>query len=220
MASKARGAVGESYLDRLLSECHALENGRLWWHEHHPPIRGGTRAESGLPDREVLWNGRAYLLEAKEEEGTSCSLGRLIKLPKGVKPDHGVTWRQAEEMDLHTAAGVPCFVVAILTVPYKAPRKRKDGSISDPGYPGAAIARIVPWPTWRALMERAEEQRRSLARWQIESVRLMVRFGPACELPPKPEVQASIPAAELAVMGYPLRSAHELLAALRANHDS
>ena len=63
-------------------------------------------------------------------------------------------------------------------------------------------------------MERAEEQRRALARWQIESGQLMVRNGPACELPPKPEVQASIPAADLAVMGWPCRNAAELLKAL------
>ena len=79
--------------------------------------------------------------------------------------------------------------VAILAVPYKAPKKRKDGSISDPGYPGATIARIVPWLTWRALMERAEDQRRALARWQIDSGLLMVKNGPACELPPKPKVR-------------------------------
>ena len=215
MTPAARGIAGESYLDRLLSQCAASEGGCFHWHEHHPPIRGGTRGESGLPDREVLWKGHAYFLEVKEESGTSCSLGRLIKLPQGVKADHGVSWRQAEEMDLHTAAGGPCYVVAILTVPYKAPRKRKDGTISDPGHAAATIARIVPWPEWRALMATAEEQRRALARWQIDSGRLMVRYGPTCELPPKPVVDASIPAADLAVMGWSLRSAHELLAALR-----
>ena len=210
----ARGIAAESHVDRLLNGCVAIERGRFCWHQHHPPIRGGERAESGLPDREVIWNGRAYLLEVKEESGTSCSLGRLIKLPKGVKPDHGVTWQQAEEMDAHTAAGSPCYVVAILEVPAKAPKRRKDGTISDPGRRAATIARIIPWPTWRALMAHAEEQRREVEQWQVAAGRLMVAYGPDCALPPKPEVIASIPAATLATMGHPLASAADLLKAL------
>ena len=208
-----RGASAEGHVDRLLSAASVMERGRLHWHQHHPPIRGGQRAESGLPDREVLWNGRAYLLEAKEKTGTSIDLGRIEN--KNTDCGGGIRPTQVEEMDLHTAAGVPCFVVAILTVPAKAPRKRKDGSISDPGYPGATIARIIPWPAWRALMARAEDQRAALARWQIDSGRLMVAGGVNCALPPKPTVDASIPAADLATMGHPCRTAAELLAVIR-----
>ena len=214
----SRGTGTESRLDRLLKACEVQEGGQFYWHAHHPPIRGGTRGESGLPDREVVWNGRAYLIEAKEETGTSCSLGRLIKLPKGVKPDHGVTWQQAEEMDRHTKAGVPCFVFACLAVPAKpAPKRRQARLQPEPERKAVEVLRIVPWPEWRALMARAEEQREAVARWQMQAGRLMVLHGPTCPLPPKPEVQASIPAADLAAMGWPCRNAAELLAAIRGS---
>ena len=211
----ARGASAEGHVDRLLSAASVLERGRLHWHQHHPPIRGGQRAESGLSDREVLWNGRAYMLEVKEETGTSAALGCLTKPLDGKRPTHGLTWQQAGELDLHTAAGVPCYVVMILTVPARAPKRRKDGTISDPGCLAATIARIIPWAAWRALMVRAEDQRLALARWQIDSGLLMVRNGPACELPPKPTVDASISAADLATMGHPCRTTAELLAVIR-----
>ena len=58
----------------------------------------------------------------------------------------------------------------------------------------AAIQRLVPWPLWRARMVAAEEARRTGS-----------------------DVVASIPAAELAALGWPLRSAGELRAALVAD---
>ena len=217
MAAKppaARGAAAEGHVDRLLSACAVIERGRFCWHQHHPPIRGGTRGESGLPDREVVWHGRAYMLEVKEETGTSAALGCLSRPDDGKRPAHGVTWQQAEEMDRATLAGVPCFVVMVLTVPAKAAKRRKDGTVSDSGQTAATIARIVPWPAWRALMQTAEDQRAAVAQWQRDSGRAMVAHGPTCPLPPKPTVDASIPAADLATMGHPCRNATELLKAL------
>jgi len=55
------------------------------------------------------------------------------------------------------------------------------------------LCRLVPWPTWRALMAAAEDARRR------------------GETP-----DASIPAAALATMGHPCQNAGELLTALRA----
>ena len=217
MASSARGSSAEGHVDRLLSAASVMERGRLHWHQHHPPIRGGQRAESGLSDREVLWGGRAYMLEIKEETGTSAALGCLTKPLDGKRPTHGITWQQAVEFDLHTVAVVPCFVAVALSVPAKPPTKA--------GGPGSGreaqtIRRIIPWAAWRALMVRAEDQRESLARWQIESGRLMLRNGPTCPIPPRPEVDASIPAADLAAMGHPLETAADLLAAFLANGDA
>ena len=154
------------------------------------------------------------MLEVKEETGTSAALGCLTRPDDGKRPAHGVTWQQAEEMDRATIAGVPCFVVMVLTVPAKPRKTRKDGSVADPGQTAATIARIIPWATWRALMQAAEDQRAAVAQWQRDSGRAMVRNGPTCPLPPKPTVDASIPAADLAVMGWPCRSAGELLKAL------
>ncbi len=210
---KTGGLTTESHLDRLLRAAEVMEQGRLCWHPHHPATHKGTRLESGLSDRGVCWNGRYSMIEAKEEDGTSASLGRTIGIDRecgnGVKPS------QVREMDRHEKAGVRCYVLISLTVPAKAPKRRKDGTMSDPGYPGATIARIIPWAAWRALMQAAEDQRVALARWQIESGRLMVRLGPTCPLPPKPTVNASISAADLATMGHPCRNAAELLAAIR-----
>ena len=120
-------------------------------------------------------------------------------------------------MDRLTAAGAPCFVAAVLAVPAKPRKTRKDGSVADPGQAAATIARIVPWPDWRALMALAEDQRAAVAQWQRDSGRAMVAHGPDCPLPPKPTVDASIPAADLAAMGWPCRTAAELLAALRGS---
>ena len=208
----ARGIAAEGHVDRLLNGCVAIERGRFCWHQHHPPIRGGVRAKSGLPDREIVRNGRAYFLEVKEKTGESIEIGLL----EGADTDCGGGIRpgQAATMDTLTAAGSPCYVVAILEVPAKAPRKRKDGTISDPGRRAATIARIVPWPTWRALMAHAEEQRREVERWQITAGSLMVAYGPDCALPEKPTVNASIPASALAAMGRPLASAADILKAL------
>ena len=209
----ARGASAEGHVDRLLSAASVMERGRFAWHQLHPPIRGGVRAKSGLPDRAAYHNGQAFMFEVKEKNGTSIEVGLLT----GENTDCGGGIRpgQTTKMDLMTDAGVRCFVVAVLIVAAKAAKRRKDGTVSDPGYPGATIARIIPWATWRALMQAAEDQRQALARWQIESGRLMVRNGHTCALPPKPTVDASISAADLAEMGSPCRTAAELLAAIR-----
>lgn len=210
----SRGTGTESRLDRLLKACEVMEGGRFCWHAHHPPIRGGTRAKSGLPDREVIWNGRAYLIEAKEKTGTAADLGYLTG--EDTECGGGVRPGQAREMDRHQRAGVQCFVFACLAVPAKpAPKRRQARLQPEPERKAVEVLRIVPWPEWRALMARAEEQREAVARWQMQAGRLMVLHGPTCPLPPKPEVQASIPAADLAAMGWPCRNAAELLAAIR-----
>jgi hypothetical protein len=157
------------------------------------------------------------MLEVKEETGTSAALGCLTRPEDGKRPAHGVTWQQAEEMDRATIAGVSCFVVMVLTVPARAPKRRKDGSVADPGQTAATIARVIPWPAWRALMQIAEDQRAAVAQWQRDSGRAMVAHGPDCPLPPKPTVNASISAADLATMGSSCRTAAELLAAIRGS---
>ena len=211
---KTGGVATESHLDRLLRAAEVMEQGRLCWHPHHPATYKGTRLESGLSDRGVCWNGRYTMIEAKEEDGTSASLGRLTGIDRecgnGVKPS------QVREMDRHEKAGVRCFVLISLTVPAKAAPKRKQAAITpDPGRAQETIIRIIPWAAWRALMQAAEDQRLALARWQIDSGRLMVAGGVNCVLPPKPTVDASIPAADLATIGHPCRTAAELLAAIR-----
>jgi len=70
----------------------------------------------------------------------------------------------------------------------KASQVRLDGTGADMP---PVICRLVPWPTWRALMAAAEDARRRGV-----------------------EPQASIPAADLAAMGWPCRNAAELLKAL------
>ena len=191
----------ESLLESLLSDCERLTGNRLAWHRHEPKMAGKIRVSGGLPDYEVILAGVPHLIECKHESKAAAALGRLTATKDaggedkwtgtGVKPD------QAREMDRHERAGVRCWILIRLEVNAATLKRAAQQSLMGSGGDlPAVVCRLVPWPEWRALMAAAEDCRR---RGQ--------------------EPQASIPAAELAVMGWPLRSAQELLAALRANRE-
>ena len=171
-----------------------------WWRNVVVDNRYGGKTETGLPDYGVLFGGMTHWIECKHEsDSASMRIGRLkadigpdgrpLKVDKGVKP------AQAEQMDRFLLAGpaVRCWVAARLEVSAatlrKASQVRLDGTGGDMP---PVICRLIPWPAWRALMAAAEDCRR---RGQ--------------------EPQASIPAADLAAMGWPCRNAAELLAAMR-----
>ena len=184
------GKGWESQMELLLSQCERLTGGRLAWHRHEPKMAGKIRVSGGLPDYEAVFDGAVHLIECKHESGSAANIGRLEGTDRdcgaGVKPS------QAREMDRHERAGVCCWVAVRLEVNAATLRKAAQGRVLGTGGDlPAVVCRLVPWPEWRALMAAAEDRRR---RGQ--------------------EPQASIPAAELAVMGWPLRSAGELLKAL------
>lgn len=161
-----------------------------WMHRHEPRMAGKIRVAGGVPDFEIVLDGRAHLVECKHESGPSMDLGRLVGLDRdcgsGIKPS------QAREMDAATRAGARCWVAASLELPTATRRKgaqvRLDGTGGD--LP-AVIRRLVPWALWRARMATAEEAR--------------LTGG---------DVQASIPAGELVELGFPLRTAAEFRRAL------
>ena len=189
----------ETTLETMLSDCERLTGGRLAWHRHEPKMAGKIRVSGGLPDYEAVFDGRVHLIECKHESGSAAALGRLTASKDatgadkwtgtGVKPD------QAREMDRHERAGARCWILIRLEVSAatlrKASQVRLDGTGADMP---PVICRLVPWPAWRTLMAAAEDARR---RGQ--------------------EPQASIPAADLAAMGWPCRNAAELLAAIRGS---
>jgi hypothetical protein len=177
--------------------------GRLhWWQNVVTVNKYGGKSETGMPDFGIVLDGRLHFIECKHESSApSMQIGWLTATKDaggadkwtsaGVKPD------QAEWMDAATKAGATCWVAARLEVNTRTREKSAQvrlGEASEPLPP--LITRLIPWPEWRARMAAAEDCRR---RGQ--------------------EPQASIPAAELALMGWPLRSAHELLAALRSNRE-
>lgn len=159
-----------------------------WFHRHEPKVAAKVRVSGGLPDFELILGGVAHIIEAKHEGGASMDLGRMVGEDRsagaGVKPS------QAREMDAATAAGARCWIAARLELP-DSTRKR----LGQPGLWGgdvpAVIRRLIPWPEWRARMVAAEEARRAGG-----------------------DVEASIPAEELATLGHPLRDAGELRRAL------
>ena len=183
----------ETTLEAMLSDCERLTGGRLAWHRHEPKMAGKIRVSGGLPDYEAVFDGRIHLIECKHESGSAADIGRLEGTDRdcgaGVKPS------QARMMDRHERAGAACWILVRLEVSAatlrKASQMRLDGTAADMP---PVICRLVPWPTWRALMAAAEDARR---RGQ--------------------EPQASIPAADLAGMGWPCRNAAELLATIRGN---
>lgn len=183
----------ETTLEAMLSDCERLTGGRLAWHRHEPKMAGKIRVSGGLPDYEAVFDGRVHLIECKHESGSAADIGRLEGTDRdcgaGVKPS------QAREMDRHQRAGATCWILVRLEVSAatlrKASQMRLDGTGADMP---PVICRLIPWPAWRALMAAAEDARR---RGQ--------------------EPQASIPAADLAVMGWPCRNAAELLAAIRGS---
>ena len=159
-------------------------------HRHEPRMAGKIRVAGGVPDFEIILDGRAHLVECKHESGPSMDLGRLVGLDRecgsGIKPS------QAREMDAATAAGARCWVAASLELPTTTRRKgaqvRLDGTGGDMP---AVVRQLVLWALWRARMAAAEEARLTGAK-----------------------VEASIPAVELAGLGHPLRTAAELRRAL------
>jgi len=166
-----------------------------WWQNVVTVNRYGGKSETGMPDFGILLDGRLHFVECKHDSGPSAmGLGRLTK-PDGDKlPDHGVAPKQAIWMDLATAAGARCWIAARLEVGAATRAKSAQGRLGAPSAPlPPVLCRLVPWPTWRALMAAAEDARRR------------------GEVP-----DASIPAAALATMGHPLGSAADLLTALRA----
>ena len=183
----------ESLLESLLLGCERLTGGRLAWHRHEPKMAGKIRVSGGLPDYEAVFDGAVHLIECKHESGSAADIGRLEGTDRdcgaGVKPS------QAREMDRHERAGVRCWIAIRLEVNASTLRKSAQGRLDGSGGDmPPVICRLVPWPTWRALMAAAEDCRR---RGQ--------------------EPQASIPAADLATMGWPCRNAAELLAAIRGS---
>ena len=175
--------------------------GRLhWWQMVTVPNRWGGKTEGGAPDFGLHLDGTTHWTECKNyENATAAEIGRLTaakdasgndkNIGTGVKPD------QAEWMDLATKSGATCWIAVQLEVSAatlrKSAQQRLDGSGGD--LP-RVIRRLIPWPAWRALMAAAEDCRRR------------------GEVP-----DASIPAADLAAMGWPCRSAAELLVALQGN---
>ena len=208
MAADLTGKGWEKQVDHWLSEL-ATSTPRFHWHPHEPKQNGNIKLASGYPDREIIWEGRAYLIEVKEESGTSLTVGRSVGKDKeagsGVKPS------QYRELDLHLAAGAPCFVAVLLQAP--AARERKQAQLlGPPARKAESIQRLIPWADYRPWIDRREAAIAAEERWLRETAQRALRGQPT---QPRPEVQASIPAAKLALMGWPLRSAQELLAALR-----
>ena len=161
-----------------------------WFHRHEPKMAGKIRVSGGVPDFELVLSGTCHIVEAKHESGASMSLGRLVGLDRECGP--GIKPSQAREMDAATKAGARCWIAARLELPESTRRRaaqvRLDGSGGDMP---AVVCRLVPWSFWRARMAIAEEARRTGG-----------------------DVVASIPAAALAMLGWPLRNAMELRAAL------
>ena len=163
-------------------------------HRHEPKMAGRRRVAGGAPDYEIVLFGCPHFIECKHESDSSMDLGRLVgkddEAGAGVKPS------QAREMDAATAAGARCWIAVRLEVPESTRRRAAQMALYGEGRDmPATIRRLVSWTLWRARMVAAEEARRTGG-----------------------DVVASIPAVELAGLGWPLRSAAELRAALMDNH--
>ncbi len=191
MASKPLAGGGKGWEREVEALLRAVGG---WTHRHEPKMAGKIRVSGGVPDFEIVLLGRAHLVECKHSSGSSAQLGRLVDTEKDCPPE-GISPKQAREMDAATTAGAHCWVAVRLEVAESARRRAAqvalDGSGGDMP---ATIRRLVPWTLWRARMVAAEEARRTGG-----------------------DVQASIPAAELATLGWPLRTVGELRAALMDN---
>jgi hypothetical protein len=168
-----------------------------WWQNIVTVNKYGGKSETGMPDFGIVLDGGLHFVECKHDSTASgMMLGRLEASKDAGGEDKltgtGVKPLQAAWMDAATTAGGTCWIAARLEVSTatlrKAAQMRLDGSGAD--LP-PIITRLIPWPTWRALMAAAEDARRR------------------GEVP-----DASIPAADLAGMGWPCRNAGELLKAL------
>jgi hypothetical protein len=183
------GTDWETHLKRMLEEARTASG--LYWLRHEPALRGRIRVSGGPADFGVVLNGTPHHIEAKLESGSTMDVGRLEGIDRecgsGVKPS------QAKDMDAATKAGVRCWIAARLELPAATQRKlAQQKLVGAGGDVPACVQRLIPWDLWRMRMEAAEVARRDGG-----------------------DVVASIPAAELAELGWPLRSAAELLAALQ-----
>ena len=190
MATKPLVGGGKGWEREVEALMRAVPDG--YTHRHEPKMAGRRRIAGGAPDYEIVLGGRAHFIECKHESDSSVDLGRLAgkddEAGAGVKPS------QAREMDAATAAGARCWIAVRLEVPEATRRKAAQVALDGTGGDmPAVIRRLVPWTLWRARMVAAEEARRTGG-----------------------DVAASIPAVELAGLGYPLRTAGELRAALVA----
>ena len=181
--------TGKEWEDSVRAMAEALPQSCVFANE--PKMRAGYRVEGGTPDLTVLWSGRCHLVECKLAAGSSVPLGRLVK-PESGKPPPGVTWMQAATMTAAEAAGARCWVAVCLELPDATIRRLAQQQLAGGGGDvPAVVRRLVPWSIWRPLMELAEAAR--------------LRGG---------DVEASIPASELAAMGWPIRTTVELRRAL------
>jgi hypothetical protein len=160
-----------------------------WDCRFEPKVQNGYKMEGGTPDFGLYLGTDFHLIECKKETAASMTLAKNKN-----SDGSGISPAQAAEMDRATSRGVRCWVAARLELSDVQRRKLAQQPIfGDGGDVPAAIQQLVPWALWRARMAAAEEAR--------------LRGG---------DVQASIPAVELAGLGYPLRSAAELRRALEA----
>lgn len=176
---------------------HALSQlpPQTMWHRNEPPMRNGFPQPSGIPDYIVIIGGQAHYIECKAHTGTAAPLGTL-DVEAANAP--GIEGRQAAKMDRLTAADARCWVAASVCLP-STTQQALHGSLARP----SIIRRLIPWPTWRALLAASEA---TLER-PVEAGKKARRQG------------ASIPWAELAKLGHPLNSAADLLKALATcNH--
>ena len=184
--------TGKEWEDAVRAMAETLPHACVFANE--PKMRAGYRVEGGTPDLTLIWRSICHLVECKESSGSSIDLGRLAKPERGKKPPPGVTWMQAATMTAAEQAGALCWVAVHLEVAESTRRRAAQVALDGTGGDmPAVIRRLVPWTLWRARMVAAEEARRTGG-----------------------DVAASIPAVELAGLGYPLRTAGELRAALVA----
>lgn len=161
-----------------------------WDCRYEPKVQNGHKMDGGTPDFGLYLGTAFHLVECKKETAASMTLAKNKN-----SDGSGISPAQAAEMDRATSRGVRCWVAARLELSDVQRRKLAQQPIfGGGGDVPAAIQRLVPWPLWRARMVAAEEARRTGG-----------------------DVVASIPAVELAALGWPLRTAGELRAALVAD---
>ena len=186
------GQQWEREIGRLLDGIHGCA-----WLPIPPAMRAGRRVTSGAPDIHAIYQGAPHYIECKMfATGNKAPLGLLVRKvgADGKEKDDGgsVSPENAAVMDQLTAAGGRCWIACMVVMSEAAQRKAAQVTLDGTGGDvPAVIRRLVPWGLWRARMAAAEEARRTGG-----------------------DVQASIPAVELAGMGWPLRTAGELRAAL------
>ena len=160
-----------------------------WPCRYEPKMQAGYRVDGGTPDFGIWVAPTYHLIECK------LSSKGWMPLAKTEKGGDGVSPAQAETMDAAERAGIRCWVAARLELSEAQYRKLSQQTITGVGGDvPRAVQQLVPWSVWGDWMRRAEGQR--------------LRGEP---------VQASIPAADLVRLGYPLRHVGELVVALRSD---